>query len=95
MSNEVKKPGFFMYLLAIFVPPLCFFLRKKIIAGIVSLLLLFVAIPFFFVFGFGAVIWFFVALWAVFGLRNEAINAFTQQQATQIAKAIREEGAKV
>lgn len=90
-QSTVKNPGFSMYLVAIFVPPLYFLMRKRFIAFIISLLLLFLAIPFLFVFGFGIFIWIGVALWAVFGLRGETTNAFIRQQATEIAKAIKEE----
>jgi hypothetical protein len=91
----VKKPGFFIYLIAFFIPPLYFLLRMRIFSFIISLALLIIAVPFFFVFGFGAFIWLGVAIWALFGVKNESTNAILQQQATMIAKAIKAENAPV
>lgn len=86
--SDIKKPGFFSHLIAVAVPPLSFFMQGKPVAGIVSLALMFVAIPFFFVFGFGFIIWFIMAMWAVFSLGNKMDNARMQNQANLTAQAI-------
>ncbi len=90
--NEVKKPTFFAYLLAFFLPPLYFFSRKRIGAGIISLILFIVSIPLlFFVVGF--FIWLFDAAWAIWNLKHEMLEAHIQDQAYRIAKAMKEEKA--
>ena len=88
METSVKKPSFFAYLLAFIAPPLYFFTRGRIIAGIFSLIMLFVAIPFFFVFGFGIIIWIAMAFWAMYSLGNEVADARSQDQANRTADAI-------
>ncbi len=88
MSESIKKPGFFAYILAMVAPPLSFFMQGRIVAGIVSLVFMFIAIPFFFVFGFGIIIWFIMAMWAMFSLGNKMVDARVQEQANRTADAI-------
>jgi len=91
--TEVKRPTFFAYLLALFLPPLYFFSRKRIVAGIVSLILLVISIPLLFLFGIGFFVWLFDAAWAIWNLRHEMLEAHIQDQANRIAKAMKEEKA--
>ena len=86
--NTVKGPGFGSYLIAAVLPPLSFFLQGKIVSGIISIVLLVIAIPFFFIFGFGIIIWFITSLWAMYGLGNKVLDARVQNQANRTAEAI-------
>ena len=83
--QNIKKPSFGAYLLVILLPPVYFFSRKRIVAGIVSTILLIISIPFLFI-GIGFVIWFINALWAGWSLRYELMNVQAQQIAESIAK---------
>ena len=98
MSVTANGPGFGAYLLAVIVPPISFFIQGKPIAGVVSFIILGIALPFV-VLGVGLVPWFLMAMWALFSLKNKALNAFSQNQANLTAQAIvtaqREEAARV
>jgi|GEM_PF-5814609 len=85
--SEIKKPGFFSYLVAFVAPPLSFFMQGKIVAGIISAILMFIALPFLFV-GFGFIVWFVMSMWACFSLGNKMVDARVQEQANKTAEAI-------
>ncbi len=84
--GPIKRPSFGSYLLVFIFPPGYFFSRKRIAAGIFSLILLFVSIPFFLLFGIGIFIWFGNATWAAFNLRYELMNVHIKEQARAIAE---------
>lgn len=85
---SVKRPSFGAYLLVLIFPPGYFFSRKRVGAGIFSLILLIVSIPFFFLFGIGIFIWFANAIWAAWNLRYELMNVQITEQAKAIAKEL-------
>ncbi len=84
----VKRPSFGAYLLVLIFPPGYFFSRKRVSAGIFSLILLIVSIPFFFLFGIGIFIWLANAIWAAWNLRYELMNVQITEQAKAIAKEL-------
>lgn len=84
----VKRPSFGAYLLVLIFPPGYFFSRKRFGAGIFSLILLIVSIPFFFLFGIGIFIWLANAIWAAWNLRYELMNVQITEQAKAIAKEL-------
>jgi TM2 domain-containing membrane protein YozV len=67
------------------LPPVYFFSRKRVGAGIFSALLFAVSIPLLF-FGIGFIIWFANALWAGWSLRYELMAVQAQQIADSLAK---------
>ena len=86
--KTVKGPGFGSYLIAAILPPLSFFLQGNIVSGIIAFVLLVISIPLFFIFGFGIIIWFITAMWAMYGLGNKVLDARVQNQANITAEAI-------
>ena len=83
-----KKPTFGSYLLVFIFPPGYFFSRKRIGAGIFSIILLLISIPLFFLFGIGIFIWLANAMWAAWNLRYELMNVQITEQAKAIAKEL-------
>jgi hypothetical protein len=81
-----KAPGFGSYLLALILPFVYFFSRGRAGAGIVALILCFIALPLMF-FGVGIILWFIVCFWAIWGLREETANARLAQLGQSIASA--------
>ncbi|MFZ3071624.1 MAG: zinc-ribbon domain-containing protein [Thermodesulfobacteriota bacterium] len=94
MSPIIKRPGIGSYFLALFFPPGYFFSRKRVGAGIVSLLLCIVALPLLLVFGLGLFIWLPVAGWALWSLRYELMDVHIKEQAVAIAEAMKREANK-
>lgn len=86
MGTDIKRPSFGAYFLAVIFPPGYFFSRKRMGAGIISLILLIASIPFFVVFGIGIFIWLGNSIWAVWNLRYELMNVHVNAQARAIAK---------
>ena len=80
----INRPSFGAYILVILFPPGYFLSRKRWIAAVVSAILLILSIPFFFVFGFGILIWFVNAMWAAWNLRYELMNVHINAQAQAI-----------
>jgi hypothetical protein len=83
---DIKRPSFGAYLLVLLFPPGYFFSRKRMGAGIFSLIMLGVSIPLFFVVGIGIIVWFANAIWAAWNLRYELMNVQVDAQAKAIAK---------
>lgn len=88
MSTVAKKPSFGAYLLVFIFPPAYFFSRKRIGAGIFSLILFIVSIPLLFVFV-GIFLWFGNAMWAAWNLRYELMNYHITTQAQAIAEKMK------
>jgi hypothetical protein len=83
---DVKKPSFGAYLLVLVFPPGYFFSRKRVGAGIASLIMLAISIPLFFFVGLGIIVWFANAIWAAWNLRFELMDVQVDAQAKAIAK---------
>ena len=88
MSTPAKAPGFFSFILALVLPPLSFFCQGKIIAGIVSSAMLFVAILLIWLPFMAIIIWFLMAGWAMFSLKKKTQAVQIQNQANTIAEAM-------
>jgi len=88
MSTVTKKPSFGAYLIAFIFPPAYFFSRKRIGAGIFSLILFLASLPLLFVFV-GIILWFIDAAWAMWSLRYELMNYHINTQAQAIAEKIK------
>ena len=86
-TQIVQKPSFGAYILAVLIPPMYFFTRGRIAAGVISFIMLVIAIPFFLVFGLGIFIWFGNAMWAVWSLRYELVEAQAEIQANKDVEA--------
>ena len=89
MSTVVTKPSFGAYLLAFIFPPAFFFSRKRVGAGIFSLLLFFISLPLLFLFGIGIIFWFANAMWAMWSLRYEVMNYHINAQAQAIVEKMK------
>jgi hypothetical protein len=81
-----KVPGFGSYLLALILPFVYFFSRGRAGAGIMALILCFIALPLMF-FGVGFILWLIVCLWAIYGLREETASARLALLGQSIAQA--------
>lgn len=73
--------------MAVFMPFLYFFSRKRITAGIVSLVICLISIPFmFFVIGFFS--YFAMSIWACWNFRYELMQEYTTMQAEAMARKL-------
>ena len=90
-KTVAKRPSFLVYLIAIFFAPLYFFMRGRIAAGIVTLILFVVSIPLYFLFVFpGLIVWFICMAWACYNVKNEMTRANIAEQAVAIKNELRE-----
>lgn len=82
-----------MWLFVFICPPVYFLFRKKIIAAIVSTVLMLAATVFFFVFPpIGLFIGFIAVGWAAMDYGRGERTKFAKEQAVEIAKAMKEHG---
>ena len=86
-SPSVKKPSVMSYFLAIFLPPVYFFTRKRVVAGIVSSIICFISLPLMFLIV-GFFTWFAMSIWAAWDLRYELMEVHVTRQAQAIAEAM-------
>ena len=75
-----------MYFIAFLFPGISFLLRGKIVQGIVAIVLQISAVPLFFFFGLGFVIWICCAIWAILSINSERADKRTAKMTTQIQK---------
>jgi len=68
-----------MYLLAVFVPPLYFLVKKKYLAFLVHTILCLSAIPLLFFFGFGIILWVISMICALWDLRKQLMEVTCPQ----------------
>lgn len=86
-ASSVKKPSVMSYFNAILLPFVYFFSRKRVVAGIVSLIVCFFSIPLmFFLIGFFS--YFAMSIWATWNLRYELMSVQASEQAQAIAEKI-------
>lgn len=86
-QREIKQPGFGSYLLALFLPFVYFFVNGRITAGIISVAVCAISIPLMFLvvgfFLYGAMVF-----WAIWGIRNDSIEAHALRTGRATAEAI-------
>jgi outer membrane protein assembly factor BamD (BamD/ComL family) len=87
--TSTKGPTVISYFMALFIPFVYFFLRKRITAGIVSLIICIISIPFMFVF-IGIFSYLAMSFWACWNLRYELMQEYTTMQAEAMAKVLSE-----
>lgn len=83
----LKKPSIMSYFLALFLPPVFFLTRKKIVSAIVSAIVCLVSIPFMLlIVGFFG--WLAMSAWALWNLRYELMEVHVNRQAQAIAEQL-------
>jgi outer membrane protein assembly factor BamD (BamD/ComL family) len=87
--TSTKGPTVLSYFMALFIPFVYFFLRKRITAGIVSLVICIVSIPLMFFF-IGIFSYLAMSFWACWNLRYELMQEYTTMQAEAMAKVLNE-----
>lgn len=92
-SSSVKRPSVLSYFNAILFPFFYFFSRKRIIAGIMSLIICVISVPLMFFF-IGFLIYFAMSIWATWNLRYELMNVHVSEQAQAIAEKMAESQSK-
>ena len=80
-------------LIAIFLPPLYFFVVGRPISGVIHLVIWVISIPLIFAFGMGVFIWFIQAFLAVWDLRKRLVTEQATILATKMAEAFQKPGA--
>lgn len=75
-----------MILIAIIFPGLSFLLRRKIISGIIAIILQVIAVFTFLIFGIGAILWIILVVWAIVSYNN----AKNEKRHKEMLKAMRE-----
>jgi len=82
--------NFLKFILALLLPPVYFLVQKRYVLGTIYLLIfLFLGIPLTILFGFGLVIWLFMAIHALFDLGKNVRKKDMDYQARKIAEEIR------
>jgi TM2 domain-containing membrane protein YozV len=86
-QQEIKQPGFGSYLMALLVPFAYFFTRGRIAAGVISLAVCVISLPLMFL-GIGFFLYGAMVLWAIWGLRNDSLEAHAVRTGRATAEAI-------
>lgn len=80
--------SFGLYLIAFFLPPLYFLLRRKWLGFVINLVMFLIAIPLFFVFGLGIVFWMIAVVHAMWHVRRELVDEHATAIAQRMAEAM-------
>jgi len=86
-QDDIKQPGFGTYLLAFFLPFVYFFVKRRFFAGAVSFVMCAVSLPLM-IFVIGFFLYGAMASWAIWGVRNESIEAHAKRTGRATAEAI-------
>jgi outer membrane protein assembly factor BamD (BamD/ComL family) len=85
--SSAKGISIISYFMSVFIPFVYFFSRKRTTAGIVSLVICLVSIPFMFIF-IGIFSYFAMSFWACWNLRYELMQEYATMQAEAMAKKL-------